>query len=560
MSSGTIVKSSHNGATLILDSRLDTPVEKLLRQYQNNLVLPPKGEISTIHVDEVASKVARLYEKIRKIVDWKEENLLRRNAIERILKRNLIGEIPKFNSLFQIDLKGIAEPLIVELVRGGHLPNDVIPRSKITQVDQILEKYIYIVKNASQTNGNANLKKKVNFFNWILEIAACEIEELVAPPPKENALMEAMTVIMNERIKVLPGGIDPEEQFIQTYIAVHRTLYDLDDAVIAYHLLQYHDNNWNNPSSAHLQEITKNIFAIWEAVNHELNHPLSRSFFNLCERTDTVFTLLGDIMEQYQNDPGEIESVISDKSYFKKLITNFYEQRLATLKSRLFKLAIFSTLSVFVSNWFTFFIVEVPIASIFYEGFNPLATAVDFLVPSIAMFVLVAIIRPPSATNLDRVVELTQRLVYKGEEKDLYEIRPKKKKGVLTTFVIILLYIVGCSLSFGAIAWAFYKATIPITSVFFDTFTITLNVFAALVIRNKAREITVEEKGGFGEFILDFLSLPVAEIGSWFANKWREYNVAAVFFNVFIEIPFVIFIEFIENWRSFLNERKASIH
>jgi len=59
---------------------------------------------------------------------------------------------------------------------------------------------------------------------------------------------------------------------------------------------------------------------------------------------------------------------------------------------------------------------------------------------------------------------------------------------------------------------------------------------------------------------LDIISLPIAEIGSWIASKWKEYNIVSVFFNVIIETPFVSFLDFIENWRQFLKERKADIH
>ena len=46
---------------------------------------PTKPNIPTIHVDEVASAVAAFYEKIRGVVDWREEHLMRRAAIERML-------------------------------------------------------------------------------------------------------------------------------------------------------------------------------------------------------------------------------------------------------------------------------------------------------------------------------------------------------------------------------------------------------------------------------------------------------------------------------------------
>src|SRR3989344_7526426 len=49
---------------------------------KDNLTTP------TIHVGEVLGSVSFLYEKARNAIDYKGEHLLRRNAIERILKRN----------------------------------------------------------------------------------------------------------------------------------------------------------------------------------------------------------------------------------------------------------------------------------------------------------------------------------------------------------------------------------------------------------------------------------------------------------------------------------------
>jgi len=547
---------------VIFKNNHSSPIERLIKKYQESFVPPRAKEIATIHVDEIASKVAYFYERVRKIIDWKEENLLRRSAIERILKRSLISEISKFNLIFKPDVSNIAEPLIRELIRGGHLPNDEIPEEKVAEVQKVLDKYIYFLKEAPFPQKNSfAVKQKINFYDWILEIAACEIEEVLAPPKRENALIETMTVLMNERIRVIPQDqISPEDQLIQTYIAVHRTLFDLDDAIIAYHLLKYRYPEWTSPSESFLEEKAKNIFFIWEAIEKDLSRPLGKEFFNICERTDTAFILLDDVLTAFKQEPSFVYEVFSNKETLGQFLTQFYNKRLASLKTRLFRLAIFSTLSVFVSNWFTFFIVEVPLAHLFYEGFNLFAAAVDFIVPSLAMFALVAIIKPPPASNLKEVLNLTFSFIYPGEQKEIYEIKLKKKRRPVTGFIIALLYVIACLASFGAIAWVFYKAKIPTTSIILDTLTIAINVFAALAIRNKSKELTVEEKTSFWEFGLDILTLPVAKVGSWFARKWKEYNVVAVFFNVAIEIPFVTVIEFIEDWRNFLKEKKAEIH
>ncbi|MEK7562433.1 MAG: hypothetical protein AAB509_02020, partial [Patescibacteria group bacterium] len=63
---------------------LSNETKKLIRKYKfwQQSELPKQG-VSTIHVDEVALRVAAFYEQIRTIVDWKEEHLMRRAAVIR---------------------------------------------------------------------------------------------------------------------------------------------------------------------------------------------------------------------------------------------------------------------------------------------------------------------------------------------------------------------------------------------------------------------------------------------------------------------------------------------
>jgi hypothetical protein len=85
-------------------------------------------------------------------------------------------------------------------------------------------------------------------------------------------------------------------------------------------------------------------------------------------------------------------------------------------------------------------------------------------------------------------------------------------------------------------------------------------VFAGTIIRQRAKELTIEEKRGFWQFLLDILSVPVAKLGQWLSNKWREYNIVSVFLTVLVDMPFSTLVEFIESWSTFLKEKKAELH
>ena len=95
--------------------------------------LQKKEGVSTIHVDEVASKVAAFYEKIRGIIDWKEEHLIKIGVIERSVRKRIIPKIG-----VKEEIKVDAESLVLELIRSGHFPNDKIEESKIAKIQTII--------------------------------------------------------------------------------------------------------------------------------------------------------------------------------------------------------------------------------------------------------------------------------------------------------------------------------------------------------------------------------------------------------------------------------------
>lgn len=512
-----------------------------------------------IHVDEIASSLAKLYEKIRKVVDWQDDNVLRRRAIERILKRLLFAKDLRIPLSKQPKADNLAGTITTELVRGGHLPNDEVWKESITVVSKSLTKYLYFL---SQSSGSSllNLKKQANFYTFIIEIAACEIEEILAQPVKEYALLEAMAKMMESRINLSPAeGLTEREKEQQIYIAVCRTLFDLDDAFIAYRLLSLQYPDWKEVSDEALPKRLNEIIAFWGNLGNILKHPLAKDFNRICDQNDTVFSLLGDFMEEAKDNPDEIIPLIEDREKFKQKISQLYDRRFNTLKKRLFRLGIFSTLSVFLSNWFTFFIVEVPLANFFYEEFSLFTAFIDFIIPPAVMLLLVMTIKAPSGKNRQRVLKAVESFVYKNEKKKFYEIQIGKSRSVLSRVLYVAVYLLITLLVFTAVGALFYVAGLPLTSVIFDTFMISLTVFAAVGIRNKSKELDVDDKTSFYEFLLDMIFVPLANVGSFFAAKWKEYNVFAILFNFVIEAPFALILDTVEGWSQFLKDKKASI-
>jgi len=524
----------------------------LAKQYE----LPKQGAI-TIHVDEVAQKVAAFYEQIRTIVDWKEEHLMRRAAIIRKLKRKFFDlELNNFTGT-----ESAAESLVLELIRGGHFPNDKIPESKIGDVQKIIGKYIFILKNNPE---NKKGKAGLNFYNWLIEVCACEIEETLVPAIREMALIDYMFSAMKEKIvvsdKIYEAGIlTKEHTHVQIYIAVCQALFKLDKPIISYNLIKYKYPDWQKADERLVSEISEKIFKLWQKTEEDLENPIGNKFYNICEKYDTPYLLMGDILSM--NNPAEAEKEISDPSILENLVKDVYSKRLVTLKSRISRAAIYSTVSIFVTKILSLVLLEVLIAkALFKENPNTMVLLSDVLIPTILMFLIVSSIKRPSKKNLNLVTMETMKIAYKKERVDTYEIKPSRKKGFVVKMVLSLMYVLSALITFGAIYYVLHRFNFPITSIIIDVIFIAVILFAGTALSKRAQELTMEkEKEGFIGFLSDVFFLPVQGLGRWISNKWKKYNALTALFNALIDMPFSVFVEFLEKWRYFIKDKKEEI-
>lgn len=447
-----------------------------------------------------------------------------------------------------------AQSFIAELIRSGHFPNDKIEEGKIEQVQKSLDKYIFIVENSSSGQKE---KTHMHLQDWLASIAACEIEEILDPPRKERILIDYMFESMKEKIK-LRHNIPEEEKNIQIYIATQRALFKLDNSIIAYHLLKRKYPNWRILQSSglnknDLEETTKNIYSIWTEIEKSLKHPLSERFYRICERYDTPYLILGDI---FSYDPAAAQEILKNPELLELEIKKIYQTRLGLQKSKVSRAAIYSTLSIFVTKVLIGLMFELPIDKHFHQ-FRIETIGLSIAVPSFLMLFLILSIRPPSKQNMQKVIMETMKIAYVNAQNDTYLI----KSAIVKSGAVIPFYFVTFVAAFLAIwrALELLKFYWP-SKIIFIIF-LSLISFAGTKIRERAKELSVEEgRASFLGSIIDWFSLPFIQLGKWMSGQWARYNVILVLLLTLIDYPFQIFIEFVEQWRTFIKERKEEIH
>jgi len=536
---------------------LSEATKKLISQYkfayQQSL---PKQGVATIHVDEVAKKVAEFYERVRTIVDWKEEHLMRRAAIIRKLKRRFFDmELNNFS-----ETENAAESLVLELIRGGHFPNDRIEEIKIKDVQKIINKYVFILKNNPESKAG---KTGLNFYNWVIEVAACEIEETLSPSIREMALIDYMFGSMKDKIKISnkiyeANLLKEEYTYVQIYIAVCQALFKLDKPIISYNLIKYRYPSWSKASDQLISEISQKIFKIWQKTEEDLENPLANKFYYICEKYDTPYLLMGDILTT--NSAAETAKEISDPAVLESLIKEAYSKRLATLKTRISRAAIYSTISIFVTKVLSLVLLEVLIEKAMGGKINMALLVADVLIPTLLMFTIVISIKRPSKKNLNLVTMETMKIAYKKENSDMYEIKMSKRKGATMKVILSLIYALSAFITFGAIYKILNYFQFPISSIIIDVIFIAVILFAGTAVAKRAQELTMEdEKEGFLSFLSDVFFLPMQGLGRWISMKWKRYNALTALFNALIDMPFSAFVEFLEKWRYFIKDKKDEI-
>jgi len=450
---------------------------------------------------------------------------------------------------------------VLELIRGGHFPNNRIKKSKINRVQEILDKYVFILKNAPPLPKN---KTQSEFYSSILSVAACEIEETLDPCfyARENALIAYMSAIMKERIEIGKRAlafkkISEKEKDLQVYVAVQQALFKLDEPVINYNLLKYLFPDWRNLSLPRLEEITKNIHNIWAQLNSIQSHFLSDKFYKLCERYDTAYLILGDIIAE---DPLKAEENLSQPEILEELIKKAYNRRLKTLRSRVARSAFYSTLSIFLTNIFSLYILEFPFSKYVMGHISRLAAILDVAGPTFLMFLLVVTIKLPSRKNLELVIEEIKKIVYENPKHDVYEIELYPPRPLFLRLIFKMLYGLLFLFCYGIIIYFLYKLEYPPLSYLLLLMFTSLIAFTGIKIRRRAQELHITEpKETFFGTIIETLAVPVIRTGKWLSAHWKKINLVGVFFVFLVDTPFLIFIEFLEQWRYFIKEKTEDI-
>lgn len=543
---------------------------------EKNKTEEPDDNIPRIKVSTLISRLAFFYEKIRNAVDYDEEHLLRKNAILRILRRQIVIE----GAVKESDSIKIAEHLLVELIRGSYLPNNQIPESKISEITVMLEKYI-VLKNQMATKINAELNFKVDInkakdlineknklTHWLLTLAACEIEENLAPNKVKQIIVTNLFSILSKNIK-LPSDLPYEDDLeIQIYLSIGRNFLKFDAEMLSFVLFKYYNDDWseiNAPGKsdetgiAKIKLIAGSLPSLKVMVDTQLNHPLARQLDKVVRMYSLYFSILAETVE---NDPAKIYGELErGEKGFVAAIRKVCEQKYKKAKSRLTRVALRSIIYIFLTKSIFVFLIEVPAIKWFGEPLNPVSLAINIIFPAALLFLIVFLTRMPKDNNTDKIVSGIKEIALVGsEKKQPLVLRRLASRNWLKGGFFNLVYVAAFFVSIYYIIWALTQIHFNWVSIIIFLFFLAFVSFFSVRTTSGVKDLlVVERKENILTFLLDLFYMPIILVGRWLSRNVSKINVFIFLFDFIIEAPFKVLVEVAEDWTRYVRERRDNL-
>jgi len=523
--------------------KLANLLESLSSADAKDQIIVREGE-ELIRVNIMTSAIAFMYEKLRTIVDYKEEHLLRKSAIFRILKRRFIEGS---------DYYKISERVIKELISARYLGNNKIPESKVIEVARVIEKYDLLYSGISEQKG---LKASLDFYDWVLNLAACEIEETIVPANKEKIFVRFMFDEMKERMEIVSSKMTEEEKNLQIFIAVNRSLIKSDRPMLEYIILKLWYPEWKNDYTVFLPKFIDLVFDIKAEIDKQINHKMAYRLLNFCKRYATMLIILREVLcedlrqaREFINEPKLLENKIREVCQAK------YGETKSRLKTQIWRAIVY----VFITKMLLALVLEIPFDYYLLKTFSWIAIGVNISFPPLLMILIAATIRTPSEKNTAAMISGINDIL-SNKEPEVQYIREPKKRHWFTRGLFNLVYVVTFLIPFVLVIWFLREINFSILSILLFLAFLSIVSFFGVRIRNSARELVVLKKREniIGE-LFDFLTLPFIRMGRWLSFNFSRINIFVFIFDFLIEAPLKIILQSIEEWLAFFKEKKEEL-
>lgn len=504
-------------------------------------------ELSKIAVSQAVSFFALVYEKLRNAVEYREDHLIRRAAIERILTRRLT-----------LNPNGTheAENVLRELLWARYFANGSLGGKELVDIQQIIDKYLTLKRKIIT---GRPIETQHFLSEYIMDLMTCEIEETLSPENANRFSSYLFFIYQVLRKKIKIEGLSEDQKDAYFLAALEKSFRKSDIPYQRYHLFV----TFYKPVSSYTEK-ELDVFAakapnLFKKIDETLTNSYVDSLTRFTRKQLPPFLILFSILKEKGKDA---KAILSDKNSLWKQVDETCREKYQQLNSRVRNLAIRSFIYVFLTKMVFALILEVPVSQWLYGEVNMRSIGINTLFPPILMLLIVSIFKIPGEENTKNIFQRILEIINADNSFET-NISYMPKKGIERKPILIFGFTIFYSLTFIVTLTLIYEGLLLLEfnmiSIAIFIFFVCLVTFFSYRVKQIVNEYRLAEKEGVFTPLVDFFFMPILSLGKFFSGGLARLNFMIFILDFLIEAPFKLIFEVVEEWISFVRKRKEEI-
>lgn len=535
------------------NSQKSNPIK--LSNFTNALIQTLKGikprprpdDLSQLSVSQTVSFFALVYERVRNAVEFREDHLILRASIERIVKRRLS---------LNPEGKGEGENLLRELLWARYFDNGGLGGEDVIRTQSLIDKFMLLRKQIV-SGREPEMQQYLNQF--LLDLLTCELEEILKPASAAKHSNFTFFIYQVLRGKVKIEGLTEQQKDSFFLAAIEKVYGKSDKPYQRYHLFATFYKTLSQYSNEELKTLGSKFLAIFKKIDDIIMSPYVESLSKFVRKQLPPFLIFFDLIN---NKFSEIETIFTDKDKLLNEVDTTCREKYQQLGTRIRNLAIKSFIYILLTKMVFALILEYPLSLYIYKEVNLVSIGINSIFPPILMVLILAFFRVPSESNTKKIF---QRIVEIIDADRTFEtqIAYIPKKPLVRRPSLIFGFTVFYSITFIITLTIIYEVLtlldFNLISQFIFLFFVSVVTFFSYRIRQIVRELRLEEKEDILTPLADFFFMPILSLGKFFSQEIAKLNFFIFVFDFLIEAPFKMIFEIVEEWISFVRKRKEEI-
>jgi len=504
-------------------------------------------DMSALSVSQTVSFFALVYERVRNAVEFREDHLILRASIERVLKR-------RFS--LNPEGKGEAENLIRELLWARYFDNSSLGGEDIIKIQDLVDKYV-LLKRILVVGRDYEMQAYLNQF--LFDILTCEIEETLKPSSAQKQANLTFFIYQVLRKKIKIEGLTDEQRDAFFLVSVEKVFGKSDRAFIHYHLFITFYKTLSSFSKKELETKANKLPAAFKKIDDMVASPYVDKLTKFTRKQLPPFLVLFDVMKSKFS---EIKDILVDREKLWSEVETMCRTKYHQMGKRVRDLAVRSFIYILLTKMVFAIILEYPLSLYIYGEVNHISVLINSVFPPILMAIIVTFFKVPGENNTKKIY---QRIIEIIDDDQTFETKvaymPKKdspKRPILIfgfTIFYSLTFIVTLSLIYEMLLYINFNLISMAIFIFF----VSVVTFFSYRIRQITKELALVDKESIFSPIIDFFFMPILSLGKYFSSEIAKLNFFIFIFDFIIEAPFKLLFEIIEEWISFVRKRKEEI-